>query len=435
MISLNAAFDETDGRFQKKDFDALYLGEITHVVVNLNEDRSINGDELIKFCFQVECLYQNDEISYQILHDLLRDGLSRFSGRRPTQKWTLRQYDSVRGRITRDVIQAVGRMNRTFLKNPTVYILTTEKLLEGLSVACLSDRVLSPEMDALRQARIDLGRIEPTADHAHNQAERKATRGNTYIMRMLSVDWTEESIALWRALRQTVLCHPCAEQDMKDPIIRTYYIPRPAQQRCYFYAQKGDFSEVILSNDQDKTQFAASLPDSLYPSEVSEEDARLPQILRYPGMKAYFTQQGWATTFGDGAYILSPVLFQNIYKGALGEAAGKFILERELGLCLKEIEDPAQFEYFDFVTEDGIYFDFKHWKSNMRVNQTAMRTKALRKLDAVGGKRALIVNLFSDGQSVPSRTSDERLIEVPGLLLPTGQVEPSALAYIRRCIL
>ena len=45
-----------------------------------------------------------------------------------------------------------------------------------------------------------------------------------------------------------------------------------------------------------------------------------------------------------------------------------------------------------------------------------MRTKALRKLDAAGGKRALIINLFSDGVSVPSCTSDERLIEVPGLL-------------------
>ena len=119
----------------------------------------------------------------------------------------------------------------------------------------------------------------------------------------------------------------------------------------------------------------------------------------------------------------------------MGEVAGKFILERELGLCLQEIEDPTQFECFDFVAEDGVYFDFKHWKGNMRVDQTAMRTKALRKLDAAGGKRALIINLFSDGVSVPSCTSDERLIEVPGLLLPNGQIDPSALEYIRRCML
>lgn len=437
LITLNTVFDQMDSRFQRKDFDALYLGEITHVVVNLNENRPLQGEELIKFCFQVECLYQNDEISYHVLHDLLRDGIGRFSGRQPTHaaaQRALRQCDSVRGRITRDVIQAVGRMNRTFLKNPSIYLLTTEKLLESLTITCLENRVTSPEMDLLRQARIDLGRVEPASDHTHNEAERKATRGNTYIMRMLNVDWTEESMTLWRALRQTVLCHPRAEQTLmeQDPVVRAYYIPLPAQQPCYFYAQKGDFSEVILSHNQDRAQFSASLPEGLYPSVVSEEEARLAQILAYPGMKEHFIHQGWATAFGDGAYILSPVLFQNIYKGALGEVAGRFILERELGLCLHEIEDPAQFECFDFVAEDGIYFDFKHWKGNMKVDQTAMRTKALRKLDAVGGKRALIINLFSDGVSVPSCTSDERLIEVPGLLLPNGQIDPSALEYIRR---
>lgn len=440
LITLNTAFDQMDSRFQKKDFDALYLGEITHVVVNLNENRPLQGEELVKFCFQVECLYQNDEISYYVLHDLLRDGIGRFSGRQPTHaaaQRALRQCDSVRGRITRDVIQAVGRMNRTFLKNPSIYLLTTEKLVESLALTCLENRVTSPEMDLLRQARIDLGHVEPASDHAHNEAERKATRGNTYIMRMLNVDWTEESMTLWKALRQTVLYHPRAEQTLmeQDPVVRAYYIPLPAQQPCYFYAQKGDFSEVILSHNQDRAQFLASLPEGLYPSVVSEEEARLAQILMYPGMKEHFIHQGWATAFGDGAYILSPVLFQNIYKGALGEVAGRFILERELGLCLQEIEDPAQFECFDFVAEDGIYFDFKHWKRNMRVDQTAMRTKALRKLDAVGGKRALIINLFSDGVSVPACTSDERLIEVPGLLLPNGQIDPSALEYIRRCML
>lgn len=440
LITLNTAFDQMDSRFQKKDFDALYLGEITHVVVNLNENRPLRGEELVKFCFQVECLYQNDEISYHVLHDLLRDGIGRFSGRQPTHaaaQRALRQCDSVRGRITRDVIQAVGRMNRTFLKNPSIYLLTTEKLVGSLALTCLENRVTSPEMDLLRQARIDLGRVEPVSDHAHNEAERKATRGNTYIMRMLNVDWTEESMTLWKALRQTVLCHPRAEQTLmeQDPVVRAYYIPLPAQQPCYFYAQKGDFSEVILSHNQDRAQFSASLPEGLYPSVVSEEEARLAQILAYPGMKEHFIRQGWATAFGDGAYILSPVLFQNIYKGALGEVAGKFILERELGLCLQEIEDPTQFECFDFVAEDGVYFDFKHWKGNMRVDQTAMRTKALRKLDTAGGKRALIINLFSDGVSVPSCTSDERLIEVPGLLLPNGQIDPSALEYIRRCML
>lgn len=164
-------------------------------------------------------------------------------------------------------------------------------------------------------------------------------------------------------------------------------------EHTYFYAQKGDFSEVILSFNQDKMQFAASLPEGLSPSTVSEEEARLAQILLYPGLKEYFIHHGWATEFGTGPYIMSPVLFQNIYKGALGEVAGKFILEKELGVPLQEIEDPAKFESFDFVADGDVFFDFKHWKWNMQVEERPMREKVLEKLDAVGGKRAFIVNL------------------------------------------
>ena len=58
-------------------------------------------------------------------------------------------------------------------------------------------------------------------------------------------------------------------------MIRTYYIPLTQDRHCYFYAQKGDFSEIILSCGQDKMQFAASLPEGLFPSTVSEEEARM----------------------------------------------------------------------------------------------------------------------------------------------------------------
>ena len=440
LVTLNAEYDEIDPRFQKKDFDALYLGDVTHSVVNLNEDGPLSAQGLMKFCFQVECLYENDEISYRTLNRLLKDGIGRFSGRRPLNAFAqsiLRQSNSVHGQITRDVIQAVGRMGRTFLKNPSVYLFTTEKTLYDLDLACLNGRILSPEMEALLKARTDLGNRETCIDYTHNEAERKATRGNAYILRMLNVDWTEETMALWKGLRQTVLQYPRAGLDVlnENPIIQTYYIPLAQDRHCYFYAQKGDFSEVILSFDQDKMQFTASLPEGLSPSTVSEEDARLAQILLYPGLKEHFIHHGWATEFGTDPYIMSPVLFQNIYKGALGEVAGKFILEKELGLTLQEIGDPKKFESFDFGADGDLFFDFKHWKWNMQVEERPMREKVLKKMDAVGGKRAFVVNLFSNGVSRPSCSNDGRLIEVPGILLPTGQVDQSALNYIRMFLL
>lgn len=57
-------------------------------------------------------------------------------------------------------------------------------------------------------------------------------------------------------------------------------------------------------------------------------------------MKAHFEEMGYALKFEMNEYILSPVLFHNIYKGALGEVAGKFILKRELGIELSPITVP-----------------------------------------------------------------------------------------------
>lgn len=261
LVLLKPDINESDSRFRYKDIDALYLGDVTHVTVNLNEEGKLGKKDLIQFCFQVECLYQNDEISYRTLTSLLKNGIGRFSGARrmdSSAQSALRQTESVRGQVTRDIIQAVGRMNRTFLKQPVVYLFTTEKALSDIDPVCLENRLLSPEMEVLKKARTELGQTTTQVDIIRNEAERKATRGNSYIMRMLNSTWTADSMRLWKALRHTVLCHPRANIELwqQDPVIRTYYIPLAKEKPCYFYAQKGDFSEVILSLDQDKVVFS-----------------------------------------------------------------------------------------------------------------------------------------------------------------------------------
>ena len=47
----------------------------------------------------------------------------------------------------------------------------------------------------------------------------------------------------------------------------------------------------------------------------------------------------------------SNLAWNNIYKGALGEVVGKYILEKNLGVSVKEIDDPALFELFDYEIE------------------------------------------------------------------------------------
>ena len=440
LLCLNETADPADGRMTHKDVDALYLGDITHVTVNLQDADHWQSSDLMRYCFQMECLYQNDEISRRTMQTLLKSGIGHFSGKREIDaaaQAQLKRCPSFSGRVTRDIVQAVGRMGRTFLKRPVVYLFTTAQVLQNLDADCLDGRLLAPEMEALVCASRALQSAGRPADRTLLEAERIATCGNAYLMRMLGASWTAESMALWKQLRQTVLCHPRADEALRrtDPVIRSYYLPVSPAQSGYFYAQKGDFSEVRLAPGADKAAFAAVLRKehfSAEPSEVSAEEARLPVLLRYPGLREHFEAQGWAVEFGGGPYMMSPVLFQNIYKGALGEAAGAYILQNELGLELREIEDPAAFEQFDFAGPDGFWFDFKHWKSRTRQNEDTVRRKTLDKLDAVGGRRAFLVNLIAEPEFLPSCTQDERLVEIPGLLLPDGTVNRQAMQYLGR---
>lgn len=433
LISLSSSSDPNDSRLWHKDMDALYLGDVTHVVTQLQRTPPSPEADVLHYCFQVECLHENNELSAHILNRLLKDGISlRCSDREARAKMS--NSPSIHRQLTRDVIQAVGRMSRTYQKRPTVYLFTTEKLLYALDPSCLQDRLLTPEMAALAQAREQAGHTWALPNTAKNEAERRANRGNQYIRQMLAYTWTQPKMELWKALRQTVLTHPTADQAAwdSDSIISTYYLSLPAGTRGYCFAQTGDFSDVQIALTTDQAPFRAQLSENYTPSLVSEEESRLSILLRYPGMRDYFEANGWATSFEAAPYILSPVLFQNIYKGALGEMAGRFILQQELGLTLAEITEPDRFEVFDFTLGNGIYLDFKHWKSGTSFPEQATRQKMLDKLTSLGGQCALVLNLFADEPSAGGSTADGRLVEIPGLLLPDGQLNRESIDVLRR---
>ena len=57
-----------------------------------------------------------------------------------------------------------------------------------------------------------------------------------------------------------------------------------------------------------------------------------------------------------------PTLFNNIYRGALGEVVGKALFYRYANVELQEITDDELFEKFDFVVPNSsLYVDFKNW--------------------------------------------------------------------------
>ena len=145
----------------------------------------------------------------------------------------------------------------------------------------------------------------------------------------------------------------------------------------------------------------------------------------YKGMKDFFLENGFATYFGNEDLILSPVLFNNIYKGALGEVAGKYILEKELNTTLKDITNPDYFEFFDFELCNGVYIDFKHWKRTIITDPDALRKHITEKLHKIEEKKAYIINILKEDDLDMMSTGD--VIEIPYLIDEKGDPNKEAI--------
>lgn len=443
FIRIGETLSEDDPRINKKDIDAIFLGDITNLAVNIYNEDTFDKYNLLKYFLQIEYLYENDEISYKILDDLIKLGFRKYSRSEDNNNnyKMLSKSKSIRRQATRDVVQAIGRMCRTYVKNYNIYIYTVEELAEKVDVQCLESKILSPEIKAFVELVNSVGyKYSEDESKVLNKAERISFKGKNFIMKMLSRGWNNDSIRLWKRLRKIVLKYPTANEEnyTTNDLIKNLYIQGDEDLNQYLYAQKGDFSDVVIDFKNDKIVFSNSIRcEDRNVAEVSEEEVRLSKMLNYRGLREYFKDNNYALEFKKDKYILSPVLFNNIYKGALGEEVGKFILENELGLKLKEIEDAGNFEFFDFEISQGVYVDFKHWKQNYRQekNRDEYKVEIENKLKQINGERVYIINILSDKEFSEHKQNDGRIIEIPCLLNEDGSANVKALELLKEEIL
>lgn len=433
---------EGDKRYLYKDFDAMYLGNITHMTVNTYQEEKISSQELLKILFQIEELYENGEMNYYEKDQMLKLAFRSYSGEKQYTLNTLYRAKSVVVQASRMVLQAVGRMCRTFIKSPDIYLFAESDLLEKLHTGELKRRILSPEMCKLVEMREELGATySPEVNTILNQAEKISSVGFWTIRRMLAKNWNIESMRLWKQLRTLVLQLPTASKKEweNNEYVQKLYITSGIKQNQYIYSQYSDFNDVTVDFGNDKVAFRNSKrakikgnSDEVAVYEMNENESGLPKILNYPGMKAHFKESGYALEFQKNEYLMSPVLFHNIYKGALGEVAGRFILHKELGINLEPITEPGYFEFFDYQLSEGIYVDFKNWKFTYVQDREEIRKDILRKLECIGAKRVYIINIVSNRNYKPSAIVDQRLVEIPRLIKEDGTVCYECLHMIHR---
>lgn len=433
---------------KERDIDSIYLDDITYLTENINDIKHFDIKRNMYHLMQVMECFGNYEISVEAKRELVKAGFNSLQNILPKCNVSLNDAQSIKFHVTRDVIQAVGRMGRTCLRNKHISIYIYEKVLRQLDYNTLMAEFNSEEVKAIGK-KLKTKEVTACID---NQLQLAMLRANTIsiqvsgkilstVKRSFKGEWSDNDMRLWKELRELVLKHPTAnEEDLADDDLRAYYINGLQPLSKYLFSVNNNSYRNIHVWFADEDSFRKSkqiIKDEngrLVVHKCSEDDARLQMLLNIKGIREMFQKRGYAEHFQTKKYIMSPALYTNIYKGALGEVCGRYIIENSTPLKLKEIQDGNQFEYFDYRIEDypNVYIDFKHWKiSSAPYNdKDAIMTEIRSKMDKIGAQRVYIVGILKDSESIANISADERIVTIPYLVDENAKIARNMLKFI-----
>ncbi len=414
----------------EKDFDAIYLDKPTNLLVNLGNN--LSEEEFVKYLYHTEFFQETSELSmYDAFQNIKQAFQCYITGNIKSPYKDVYNSKSVVLLSTRTIIQAIGRICRTNQKRKNIYIFADSRIAEYIDLSVLNDRLLNKEFIALS----DKVRAQSNAQIAEGSYENRAAllsvRANKFINNMLREDWTDDRIEKWQKLRGLVLTSPTMSEAevSKNFHAKNFYVKLPAKNNHLFYKQEEDYNNIQIGFTKNKELNL----------EVSDVAAKLNILMSIPELKTFFVEKGWAIHFENNDYIMSPTLFNNIYKGALGEVVGRYLFDSVLNLKMEEISDPETFELFDYKLSDRpIYVDFKNWHETTVFNDEEMLNKIESKAIKCGCKCVIIVNIVSEKEWKTHRRERNGLtiVEIPSLLTGNISLKKNLEAWneIRRCI-
>ena len=407
------------------DINGIYLDRPTNLIVNIFND-TIEESNFIKYLFQLEFLIENGAISLKTFKDKLDEAFHRYVGRHKPKRsvedfLNLYQTDAYTRFLNKVIIQAVGRICRTNMKAPTIHILADASIRKHLTQFVLPEDVIPVrEYAALLKSAEESVKQSDDFTEFQNRASVRSNRTSAYINSQLNTPWTQERVEAWQALRDQTLRYPViTDQSECESGWNGIYLQLPKPAYSYRYSEAYDYRdiEVFFSTDQGA-------------HEVSARTARLPELMNIDILHQLFLTSGWATDFPISEWMLTPPLFNNIYKGALGEVCGKHILQTLLEVDLQELS-MSEFESFDFKMNQGIYIDFKLWNDRIGIPADKLTDKIREKMDKIGAKQVFIINILgTESENFrPIISSDKKIIEIP-FLCTQGSIDDSALTFL-----
>ncbi|WP_044411154.1 DEAD/DEAH box helicase family protein [Thiomicrospira microaerophila] len=400
VITINDSNPSTE-----MDFNGLYLDNVTRVIPNPKEnDEGYQLKNALDRIFKLMYLHEVGALSTDQKDELVKHSLQVLYASKAFNPIGLKELQAHHNAVAAKLIQAIGRLCRTNQKAPRIFIRLSETLLKSLHQADLpATTPLLPEVKAILALQPSQSVQASANQQLITQAENRNEKVELYIARMLGNITSPNHIKTWRALRAYCLAHPCFDE-WTDEYHSDLHLQLPQAQAKYWYKPKdANLKEVDISD-----RYQSDYRDT------SDLSRALERMMKLPGLVDYFEKKGWETKHAKSKYWLVPVLWQNIYQGALGEEIGRFVFEQCLSYPLYDLTDDYH-ELFDFKLKEGVYIDFKFWL-NYRDEATAYRAKIREKMQRIGASKVLVINVYGDEPAQPINMGTD-IIEIPGLVV------------------
>lgn len=386
---------------KKKDIDTIYVEEPTNIIVH--RDNIKEEGELNKYIYQMETLRANGEISPNKSMSNIKGAFKKYMSPNSFVRLDrdVYQCESTNNHKVKILVQAVGRICRTEGKAEEVNIYVDNDILQKINFRLMKSRLMNPEFEMLINKSSFVSEVDQETKNVLNRAMDRNERLESRINNILSSNkdsWNTDDIAQWNLMRETVLKYPTiSKAKLEELVIETGF---ESLKDFYLFEKEGRtlYQYSYFAGDKDKPKGTILLGEQTGPgwTLINRDNSRLPILLSEYAVREYFKKRGYATNFEKNEGIILPVIYQNIYKGALGEVAGRIILESRR-VKLLEITDPNKFEKFDFclANHPDIYIDFKNWSENDYVERQEYFDKCKRKLELVKGKKVYVINMYA----------------------------------------
>ena len=440
---------DEDARHKRRDFDGFVFGEITYLLENMlefaqereSEEKEYRRHQLISNILTLAEIHQIYRMEGNAFIQELLEPSPNY--RKLANKIAeFRTHSYIAGQVQYKLTQAIGRGNRAFCKNKNIYIFLADKNIESLINAEPEPEYMihTPEWNTMIQF-VEKRENQVISNSRQMEQFKRILVNSCYyeedvIRRLLSFNilknmiWTDIKVKTYELLGRLVICFPTYDDieyvirkmqltEEEAQIVRQFadgYLEFHKNINQYEYLRMNKLDRIFPFSGMDRYSAEQEMKritgyqGPITSGKVSSMDARLDFLFeKVPGLKEYFEEMGYATSFKSARRIMCPTLFTNFYKGRLGEIVGTWILRTYGGIDVKPITDNSYYEIFDAIIGNGqSMIDFKNWKlltGMCFVHQSELYNKVQSKLEHIRsihpdmGKRAYIIRLC--------QTSDE----------------------------